>query len=65
MLEPDSEDPDAGQYRVRYAVLGGRYSFDSFRRMLYVEYRLDDGRSFDGRSLQDELTFGVRWDFGE
>jgi len=65
MLDPDSEDPDAGQYRVRYAVLGGRYSFDSFRRMLYVEYRLDDGRSFDGRSLKDELTFGVRWDFGE
>ncbi len=65
MLDPDSDDPDAGQYRVRYAVLGGRYSFDSFRRMLYVEYRLDDGRSFDGRPLKDELTIGIRWDFGE
>ena len=64
-LEPDSEDPDVGMYRVRYVVLGGRYSFDSFKRMAYVEYRIDEGRRFDGGRNKDELTIGVRWDFGE
>ena len=52
-------------YRVRYVVLGGRYSFDSFKRMAYVEYRIDEGRRFDGGRNKDELTIGVRWDFGE
>ena len=65
VLEPDAEDPDAGMFRVRYVVLGGRYSFDSFKRMVYVEYRIDEGRRFDGRRNKDELTIGVRWDFGE
>jgi hypothetical protein len=64
LLEPDSDDPDAGQYRVRYAVIGGRYSIDSFRRMIYVEHRLDDGRLVDGRRPENELTVGIRWDFG-
>ena len=65
VLEPDSDDPDVGAYRVRYAVIGGRYSFDSFRRMIYVEHRLDDGRLVDGSLPKNELTIGVRWDFGE
>ena len=64
-LEPDADDPDSGMYRERYAVLGGRYSFDSFKRMVYVEYRIDEGRRFDGGRNKDELTIGVRWDFGE
>ena len=64
-LEPDEDDPDAGQFRIRYGVIGGRYSFDSFRRMLYIEYRIDDGRTFDGRPTKDEITIGVRWDFGD
>jgi len=63
-LEPDDDDPDAGEYRVRHAIIGARYSFDSFERMLYVEYRLDEGRAFDGSKLQDEVTIGIRWDFG-
>ena len=65
LLDPDDDDPDAGQYRVRYAVIGGRYSIDSFKRMIYVEYRLDEGRLADGRPAKDELTVGIRWDFGE
>jgi hypothetical protein len=65
MLDPDSGDPDAGMYRVRYTVLGGRYTFDSFKRMAYVEYRFDEGRQFDGGRNKDELTIGMRWDFGE
>ncbi len=64
-LQPDDEDPDVGQFRTRYAVIGGRYSFDSFRRMVYFEYRLDDSRFFDGTRGKNEFTVGVRWDFGE
>lgn len=63
-LEPDTEDPGIGKYRVRYAVIGGRHTFRSFERMLYAEYRIDDGRSVDGRRSKDEFTIGVRWDFG-
>lgn len=64
-IEPDEEDPDVGEYRVAYAVVGGRYSFDSFKRMLYVEYRYNEGRLTDGTRLEDEITVGVRWDFGD
>jgi len=32
--------------------------------MLYVEYKIDDGSTFDGNPLKDELTIGIRWDFG-
>ena len=63
-LDPDTEDPDVGEFRTRYAVIGGRYAFDSFKRMLYVEYKLDDGRLSDGAPLKNEITIGVRWDFG-
>lgn len=64
-LEPDDEDPAIGEYRVRYTVLGARYSFRSFARMLYAEYRLDAGRFADGSKGKDEFTVGIRWDFGD
>ena len=62
-LDPDDDDPEAGRYSIRYGVLGLRYTFDSFRRMLYAEYRLDNGSTFDGNSRKDEITIGIRWDF--
>ena len=64
-FEPDSDDADAGEFRTRYAVIGGRYSFESFKRMAYFEYRIDDSRSFDGIKGKNEFTVGVRWDFGK
>jgi hypothetical protein len=64
-LQPYADDPNAGEFRTRYAVVGGRYTFDSFKRMLYLEYRIDDSRFVDGRPLKNEITVGVRWDFGE
>jgi len=63
-LRPDSEDPEAGEYQVKYAVLGLRYTLDSFNRMLYAEYRLDNGTLWDGSPRKSELTIGFRWDFG-
>ena len=63
-LDPDSDDPDAGQYQIRYLVLGVRYTFDSFNRMLYAEWRDDYGKLADGTRRGNEVTVGFRWDFG-
>jgi predicted porin len=63
-LKPDSDDEDAGLYEVAFGVLGLRYTFDSFKRMLYAEYRLDYGTLVDGVPRGNEITIGVRWDFG-
>jgi outer membrane protein N len=60
----DNDDPEAGQYETAYWVLGLRYTLDSFNRMLYVEYRIDNGTLYDGTPRKNELTLGFRWDFG-
>ncbi len=62
-LEPSSDDPLVGEYRIRYGVVGGRYSIRSFERMVYVEYRVDDSRTVAGFPREDEVTIGIRWDF--
>ena len=49
-------------YRLRYGVLGLRYSFDKFREMVYSEIRLDDSLSVDGTRPGNTYTVGVRWD---
>ena len=63
-LNPDNDDPEAGEYEIAYAVLGVRYTLDSFNRMLYAEYRIDSGQLWDGSPRKNEFTFGFRWDFG-
>ena len=63
ILEPDSGQPRTGVYRVKYGVAGVRYTFDQFRRMLYFNVRLEDGRTTDGETAGDIYTVGVRWDF--
>jgi predicted porin len=61
-LEPDSRQPLAGDYRLRYGVLGLRYTFDKFREMVYSEIRLDNSLSADGTRPGNTYTVGVRWD---
>ena len=61
---PDSDDPEAREYEVHYYVLGFRYTLDSFNRMVYLEYRMDNGLLHDGTPRRNELTVGFRWDFG-
>jgi predicted porin len=65
LLVPYDDDPQAGEYEVAYAILGLRYTFDSFKRMIYAEYRLDSGTLWDGTPRKNELTLGLRWDFGK
>jgi predicted porin len=63
-FKPYSDDPEAGEYDVLYGVIGLRFTLDSFNRMLYAEYRIDDSRLYDGTIRKNELTLGFRWDFG-
>lgn len=63
-LDPDAGETNAGLFRERYLVVGGRYSFESFRRMLFFEYKYNDSRLSTGASVPNEFTLGVRWDFG-
>ena len=62
-LQPDSNQLQARDYRTRYAVAGLRYTFDSFRRMLFANIRFDDSRNTDGVRVGNVYTVGVRWDF--
>jgi len=62
-LKPDAGQPLAGQYRVKYGVLGLRYSIKEFRRLVYLEARFDKSRDADGDQIGDSVAFGVRWDF--
>lgn len=62
MLEPNHNEPLAGKYRLRYAVIGLRYTFEEFRQMIYSEVRLDDSRNADGTRPGNVYTLGIRWD---
>ncbi len=62
-LVPDSDQPEAGEYRLDYRVFGARYLFDGFSRMIYLESRINYGRNEDGTVDDDQLILGVRWGF--
>ena len=62
-LRPYDDETRAGEFRTRYGVVGARYTFRSFERMVYFEYRIDNGRLADGSPRDDEFTIGIRWDF--
>jgi predicted porin len=62
LLEPDQNKPLAGDYRLRYGVLGVRFTFDEFRKMIFSEIRLDNSRNADGTRPGNVYTIGVRWD---
>ena len=63
-LKPNKDDPEAGDYEIVYGVIGLRYTFDSFNRMVYADWKIDRGTLFDGADAENEFTVGFRWDFG-
>jgi predicted porin len=63
ILEPDSNQTQAGDYRIRYAVVGLRYSFDDFRRMVFANVRINDGLDADGSPQANIYTIGIKWNF--
>lgn len=65
VLEPDSDQIQAGDFRIRYALLGLRYSFEDFRRMLWANVRINDGLNADGTPRANIYTIGFRWDMSK
>jgi len=62
ILKPNSDQTQAGDFRVSYAVLGLRYSFEDFRRMIWANVRISDGFAADGTPGENIYTIGIRWD---
>lgn len=66
-LEPDSDQARAGDFRVRYAMLGLWHVFDSkdSRLTVFANVRLNDGRNAAGTNLSNVYTIGIRWDLSK
>ena len=62
-LFPDKDQTQAGQYELKYGVVGLRYSINNFKRVVYAELTLDNTISENGEKLGDIYTVGMRWDF--
>lgn len=63
-LKPNDGQAQAGDYQIKYGVLGLRYSFKQFNRMLYANIRFDDSVATDGSGkLSNTYTVGVRWNY--
>ncbi len=64
-LEPQHGEEQAGSYVLRYVVLGLRYTFKDFQRMIYANIRFDSSRlsSTSNEELSNVYTIGVKWDF--
>jgi len=63
LLRPDSDQDQAGDYRVQFGVVGLRYALDDFDRYLYANLRSEHSRSQDGSRPGDVVTIGIRWNF--
>jgi hypothetical protein len=64
-LKPDSNQSQAGRYRVKYSVLELRYSFTAFRQMFFANVRFNDGVKADGTPGDNVYTIGVKWDMAK
>lgn len=66
-LKPNDNQLQAGNYQVKYGVLGLRYSFKQFNRMLYANIRFDSSTAADAESTDIDFsnvyTVGIRWDY--
>ena len=62
-LKPNDNQIQAGNYQVKYGVIGLRYSFEKFNRMLYANVRFDSSTTSDAneRGLSNTYTVGIRW----
>lgn len=61
---PLKDEQDAGRFKLGYAVLGFRYTIESFERMIYAEYRIENSVLANGDPVPNIFTVGFRWGFG-
>ncbi len=64
-LKPDSDQAQARDYRVRYAVLELRYSFAAFRRLIFANVKFNKGAQADGTPDANVYTIGLKWDLSK
>ncbi len=64
-LEPLAGESQAGDYVLRYGVLGLRYTFKEFQRMIYANIRFDNSHAHfrNTEDIGNTYTVGIRWDF--
>ncbi|NEV64978.1 porin [Thiorhodococcus minor] len=62
-LQPDGGQPLAGDYRLKYGVVGLRYALKDFERYVYGNLKLESSIDEDGSHLENVLTVGLRWNF--
>ena len=62
LLSPKSDQDQAGEYYLRYGIVGLRYSFEGFHKMIYTEIKIDDSLNADGTAPGSVVTLGLRWD---
>lgn len=61
-LRPDDDELQAGQYKIGYGIVGMRFSVDKFRKMFYINARINNSRASNGDRAGNIYTVGVRWD---
>jgi predicted porin len=61
-LRPDTNQTQAGAFKIHYGVLGLRYSFRAFEQMLFANIRFDNSKLSDGTERSNVYTVGIRWD---
>jgi predicted porin len=64
-LTPQPGELQAGGYILRYGVLGVRYTFQDFKRMVYANVRFDKSvlSSTEDIRIGNVYTVGIKWDF--
>ena len=62
LLEPDSDQSQAGDYNIKYGVIELRYAIKKFEKMLYANAQLESSHKADGTRRGNMYTLGVRWD---
>lgn len=62
-LSPDGDQRQAGDFRVKYGLIGLRYALRDFDRFLYVNLRADRSLDQRGSALGNVVTAGLRWNF--
>lgn len=75
-LYPDSDQPQIGEYKLQYEILGLRYHFTQLKNEIlglhydftdlntyvYVQAQFDQGRYADGTPVGNSYFLGFRWD---
>ena len=64
LLRPDDDRDQAGDYRIRFGVLGLRYALKDFDRYLYANLQMMEGQHVMF-GMHDPTGYGVGWSYND